>query len=117
MFKLQLVLAKCGLCLALFGSTARLARQQRRALHDFANRLPPLKSNHDHELTTNHFRDARNIFMAVLSLPLTFGNSFWSQDYRRGLEVLYGKLEQVRAAPAQHPLILLTLDCSGHCRE
>ncbi|KAF4610740.1 hypothetical protein D9613_006830 [Agrocybe pediades] len=32
--------------------------------------------------------------MAVLSLPLTFSNSFWSQDYRRGLEVLYGKLEQ-----------------------
>ncbi|KDR65726.1 hypothetical protein GALMADRAFT_260135 [Galerina marginata CBS 339.88] len=32
--------------------------------------------------------------MAVLSLPLTFTNSFWSQDYRRGLEVLYAKLEQ-----------------------
>ncbi|KAJ3508730.1 hypothetical protein NLJ89_g5595 [Agrocybe chaxingu] len=32
--------------------------------------------------------------MAVLSLPLTFTNSFWSQDYRRGLQVLYGKLEQ-----------------------
>ncbi|CAA7267405.1 unnamed protein product [Cyclocybe aegerita] len=32
--------------------------------------------------------------MAVLSLPLAFTNSFWSQDYRRGLQVLYGKLEQ-----------------------
>ncbi|KAJ7760434.1 hypothetical protein B0H16DRAFT_1813870 [Mycena metata] len=32
--------------------------------------------------------------MAVLSLPLSFTNSFWSQDYRRGLEVLYSKLEQ-----------------------
>ncbi|KAH0836666.1 hypothetical protein J3R83DRAFT_8385 [Lanmaoa asiatica] len=32
--------------------------------------------------------------MAVLSLPLTFTNSFWSQDYRTGLEVLYNKLEQ-----------------------
>ncbi|KAJ3561448.1 hypothetical protein NP233_g10185 [Leucocoprinus birnbaumii] len=32
--------------------------------------------------------------MAVLSLPLSFTNSFWSQDYRRGLEVLYRKLEQ-----------------------
>ncbi|KAH7909071.1 hypothetical protein BJ138DRAFT_1156128 [Hygrophoropsis aurantiaca] len=32
--------------------------------------------------------------MAVLSLPLTFTNSFWTQDYRKGLEVLYGKLEQ-----------------------
>lgn len=34
--------------------------------------------------------------MAVVSLPLTFNNSFWTQDYRKGLEVLYGKLEQVR---------------------
>jgi hypothetical protein len=33
--------------------------------------------------------------MAVLSLPLSFNNSFWSQDYRRGLEVLFAKLEQV----------------------
>ncbi|KAH6916179.1 RhoGAP and Fes/CIP4 domain-containing protein [Coprinopsis sp. MPI-PUGE-AT-0042] len=32
--------------------------------------------------------------MAVLSLPLTFTNSFWSQDYRHGLEVLFDKLEQ-----------------------
>ncbi|CAK5273950.1 unnamed protein product [Mycena citricolor] len=32
--------------------------------------------------------------MAVLALPLSFTNSFWSQDYRRGLEVLYSKLEQ-----------------------
>jgi hypothetical protein len=29
-------------------------------------------------------------------LPLYFSNSFWSQDYRKGLEVLYTKLEQVR---------------------
>ena len=33
--------------------------------------------------------------MAVLSLPLNFGNSFWSQGYRRGLEVLFDKLDQV----------------------
>lgn len=32
--------------------------------------------------------------MAVLSLPLTFTNSFWTQDYRKGLEILYSKLEQ-----------------------
>ncbi|KAJ7623327.1 hypothetical protein FB45DRAFT_980263 [Roridomyces roridus] len=32
--------------------------------------------------------------MAVLSLPLSFTNSFWSQDFRRGLETLYTKLEQ-----------------------
>ena len=36
--------------------------------------------------------------MAVVSLPLQFQNSFWSQDYRKGLEVLYSKLEQVRSA-------------------
>lgn len=38
--------------------------------------------------------------MAVLSLPLSFTNSFWSQDYRKGLEVLYHKLEQVRRSAA-----------------
>ncbi|KAF7965016.1 hypothetical protein HWV62_1048, partial [Athelia sp. TMB] len=32
--------------------------------------------------------------MAVLSLPLSFTNSFWTPDYRRGLEVLFSKLEQ-----------------------
>ncbi|KAF8311350.1 hypothetical protein DL93DRAFT_2149666 [Clavulina sp. PMI_390] len=32
--------------------------------------------------------------MPVLSLPLTFSNSFWSQDYRRGLEAIHGKLVQ-----------------------
>lgn len=32
--------------------------------------------------------------MAVLSLPLTFNNSFWTEDYRKGLEVLFHKLEQ-----------------------
>ncbi|THH16990.1 hypothetical protein EUX98_g9211, partial [Antrodiella citrinella] len=32
--------------------------------------------------------------MAVVSLPVQFQNSFWSQDYRKGLEVLYSKLEQ-----------------------
>ncbi|RDB20844.1 Rho-GTPase-activating protein 8 [Hypsizygus marmoreus] len=39
--------------------------------------------------------------MAVLSLPLTFTNSFWSQDYRRGLEVLFKKLEQGVAENAE----------------
>jgi hypothetical protein len=33
--------------------------------------------------------------MAVLSLPLTFTNSFWTQDYHKGLQILYDKLEQV----------------------
>ncbi|KZP11489.1 hypothetical protein FIBSPDRAFT_1050728 [Athelia psychrophila] len=32
--------------------------------------------------------------MAVLSLPLSFTNSFWTPDYRKGLEVLFNKLEQ-----------------------
>ena len=34
--------------------------------------------------------------MAVISLPLTFNNSFWTQDYRTGLEVIFKKLEQAR---------------------
>jgi hypothetical protein len=37
--------------------------------------------------------------MAVLSLPLSFNNSFWTHEYRNGLEVLYNKLEQVRVPP------------------
>ncbi|EJD07412.1 uncharacterized protein FOMMEDRAFT_100626 [Fomitiporia mediterranea MF3/22] len=32
--------------------------------------------------------------MPALTLPSTFANSFWSQDYRRGVEILYTKLEQ-----------------------
>ncbi|KAI0704301.1 hypothetical protein BC835DRAFT_1262104 [Cytidiella melzeri] len=32
--------------------------------------------------------------MAVITLPLTFQNSFWSQDYRTGLEVLFSQLEK-----------------------
>ncbi|EJU03551.1 hypothetical protein DACRYDRAFT_64483 [Dacryopinax primogenitus] len=32
--------------------------------------------------------------MPVVTLPLTFSNSFWTQDYRHGLEHLYGKLQQ-----------------------
>ncbi|PFH51886.1 hypothetical protein AMATHDRAFT_58092 [Amanita thiersii Skay4041] len=31
--------------------------------------------------------------MPILSLPLSFTNSFWSQDYRRGIELLFQKLE------------------------
>jgi hypothetical protein len=41
--------------------------------------------------------------MAVLSLPLSFNNSFWTQDYRKGLEVLYTKLEQVRVPAHMFP--------------
>ena len=33
--------------------------------------------------------------MTAVTLPLTFANSFWTEDYRRGLETLYKKLEQV----------------------
>lgn len=63
----------------------------------FAGRLN--KTNVVHGSTSFFtLSDDRTLTMAVLSLPLTFTNSFWSQDYRRGLEVLYGKLEQVRAA-------------------
>lgn len=51
--------------------------------------------------------------MAVLSLPLTFNNSFWSQDYRKGLEVLFAKLEQVR--PRSISSRLLSLILSSKC--
>jgi hypothetical protein len=34
-----------------------------------------------------------------VSLPLTFQNSFWTSDYRTGLNVLFGKLEQVCVTP------------------
>lgn len=30
-----------------------------------------------------------------LTLPLTFANSFWTPDYRTGLEVLIAKLDEV----------------------
>ena len=46
--------------------------------------------------------------MAVVTLPLTFQNSFWSQDYRAGLEVLFGQLEKVRLVPSQSRNLLLT---------
>ncbi|PVG03325.1 hypothetical protein CPB86DRAFT_724005 [Serendipita vermifera] len=32
--------------------------------------------------------------MPAVTLPLSFNNSFWSQEYRRGLETLFKKLEQ-----------------------
>ena len=34
--------------------------------------------------------------MAPVMLPPSFYNSFWSPDYRSGLEVLFKNLEQVR---------------------
>ncbi|KAG6813158.1 hypothetical protein H0H92_013565 [Tricholoma furcatifolium] len=46
--------------------------------------------------------------MAVLSLPLSFNNSFWSQDYRRGLQVLFNKLDQARAIAEGHLAAALT---------
>lgn len=35
--------------------------------------------------------------MAPVTLPPSFYNSFWSPDYRTGLDVLFGQLESVRA--------------------
>jgi hypothetical protein len=54
--------------------------------------------------------------MAVLSLPLVFTNSFWTQDYRTGLEVLYSKLEQVYMLPRSRLLTSYPL-VPGSCRE
>ncbi len=47
--------------------------------------------------------------MAVLSLPLSFNNSFWTHDYRNGFEVLYNKLEQVRVTCGYHSTHLMDL--------
>ena len=53
--------------------------------------------------------------MAVVSLPLTFNNSFWTQDFRKGLEVLYGKLEQV--CLISWAFLVLTGLCAGRRGE
>lgn len=50
--------------------------------------------------------------MAPITLPLSFTNSFWSQDYRKGLQVLFSKLEQVCAQNNTYPIIL-TIICQG----
>ncbi|KAI0305821.1 hypothetical protein B0F90DRAFT_1693763 [Multifurca ochricompacta] len=56
--------------------------------------------------------------MAVLSLPLSFTNSFWTQDYRRGLEVLYSKLEQVVPLhTCSGPIMLTQTILSGRIGE
>ncbi|KZP01697.1 hypothetical protein CALVIDRAFT_594393 [Calocera viscosa TUFC12733] len=39
--------------------------------------------------------------MPIVTLPLSFSNSFWTQDYRRGLDLLYGKLQQGVAENAE----------------
>ena len=51
--------------------------------------------------------------MAVLSLPLTFTNSFWTQDYRKGLETLYKKLELVMTRLLFGTFNLTSLQCQG----
>lgn len=54
--------------------------------------------------------------MAVLSLPLTFTNSFWSQDYRGGLQVLFDKLEQVSSILAFNAFLSQSLS-QGNLRK
>ena len=44
--------------------------------------------------------------MAVISLPLTFNNSFWTQDYRTGLDVIFKKLEQARLSCPREAVFL-----------
>jgi len=41
------------------------------------------------------------INMPPVTLPPSFYNSFWSPDYRSGLDVLFKNLEQVSRATAQ----------------
>jgi hypothetical protein len=54
--------------------------------------------NHDHpcnQASSAFCRNHSQAVMPALTLPPSFTNSFWSQDYRRGLETLFDKLEQV----------------------
>ena len=45
---------------------------------------------------------------APILLPPSFQNSFWSQDdFRTGMEVLFGKLEQVRSAEGSGSTVCL----------
>jgi hypothetical protein len=39
--------------------------------------------------------------MAPVTLPPSFFNSFWTPDYRSGLEVLFKQLDQVRQSYSQ----------------
>ena len=50
--------------------------------------------------------------MTAITLPLTFANSFWTEDYRRGLETLFKKLEQVHNNQCL-PLSVLTTIYQG----
>lgn len=43
--------------------------------------------------------------MAPVTLPPSFYNSFWSPDYRSGLDVLFKNLEQVRAFPCDYMIV------------
>jgi hypothetical protein len=45
--------------------------------------------------------------MAPVTLPPSFYNSFWSLEYRSGLEVLFKNLEQVRAEPVLVTTVLI----------
>ena len=55
--------------------------------------------------------------MAVISLPLSFNNSFWTQDYRTGLEVIFRKLEQARPFRMRERWLAqssIPFTCAGH---
>ena len=49
--------------------------------------------------------------MAPVTLPASFYNSFWSPDYRTGLEVLFKQLDKVRSHDQDLRLLELELTC------
>jgi len=54
--------------------------------------------------------------MAVVSPPLTFNNSFWTQDYCTGLDVIFKKLEQARLFCARET-VFFWLTAPSHVRR
>jgi len=77
--------------------------------------LVPLPLRTQHPAHTRQRNTLSSRTMAVVSLPLTFNNSFWTQDYRKGLEILYGKLEQV--CRISWAFLVLTGLCAGRRGE
>jgi hypothetical protein len=53
--------------------------------------------------------------MAPVTLPPSFFNSFWTPDYRSGLEVLFKQLDQVRRSYS-HSSTFVPLVCSDEMR-
>lgn len=83
-----------GYCMLIQGAKHQKAPCAK-SLVDACRRTLPLLTFSSNQLVPCTLLSTRANMPAV-TLPMTFANSFWSQDYRRGLETLYGKLDGVR---------------------